>query len=306
MVQFTLSFSPEKAIEQARSDIENCGDVVHYYHQFRSEALQEWSGPDLDSMQGSLQALLAGFRDQRDRIRLTALFLAMDHWPQLDEIVIECLRTSLEDPNSVVRGVALVVLRSFYGFIEDSSGLLGTLLWAGFDEEQMAMARKLQRSDRNQALRVKQRRDEWRALIGNSLDEMLRSRGVTEGYLGNQNPDVRYVAFSVMIGDWKPNPQTVTTCTKAASQDPDTRVRKAAIHIVAIYYSGTNDRTIGSLLARIVRDETETFEVRFAAYDGLFAVRGTPTISRPLLNMLPDTFRIPEDVDWEFVNRFGI
>jgi tetratricopeptide (TPR) repeat protein len=91
-----------------------------------------------------------------------------------------------------------------------------------------------------------------------------------------------------------------------AFADVDVKVRSSAILALSSSYCGTDDVRIGALLATAVYDEGTPFEVRWFAYMGLFKLRRKRTSIRQGSGERPQSTRIPEDVDWPFVDTFLI
>src|SRR5262249_3837202 len=90
--------------------------------------------------------------------------------------------------------------------------------------------------------------------------------------------------------------------------DPDPQVRATALCFLGTCYHFTNDVRIGRLLATIVSDEQEISDIRISAYGSLYYVRGDRYELWPGQFAVPPTAprqrRIPEDIDWSYVNSF--
>jgi len=138
---------------------------------------------------------------------------------------------------------------------------------------------------------------------------MLHSLEASIGFLANADARIRRAAICVIGMEWRPPPGSEFTalCERMALEDPDLDVRCAALGELGHLYMGTDDVRIGRLLAGIVRDEAQPNCCRLAAYLALFLLRG---LVPPLLPLDPKRaelpVRIPEDVDWSFVDSFFI
>jgi hypothetical protein len=82
---------------------------------------------------------------------------------------------------------------------------------------------------------------------------------------------------------------------------PDSSVRAHCLAQIAANYRGTEDPKVSSLLAKIVRNESESRDRRLIAYFVLFEVVGRPLTEIPLPNGLP----LLDDLDWAFVDSYA-
>ena len=149
--------------------------------------------------------------------------------------------------------------------------------------------------------------DSWRQLVGPLVDKILESRQDTLGHLEHSDSKVRFVALSAMVDYWKvrfPDP-FVQVCETMALNDPDLQIRSVALSSLGMCYADTNHANVGRLLATIVYSESEPTHARGAAYFSLFALRGSRLLRpRDYPNLLAGNVRIPEDIDWAFVDSF--
>jgi hypothetical protein len=83
-------------------------------------------------------------------------------------------------------------------------------------------------------------------------------------------------------------------------QAADHRTRGRTLTHLAETHRGTRDPKIAGLLARVVRNEGETKDVRLIAYFVLFEVAGRPLQQIPPLDQLS----FPEGLDWAFVDSY--
>jgi tetratricopeptide (TPR) repeat protein len=139
---------------------------------------------------------------------------------------------------------------------------------------------------------------------------MLADRAAAVRSLGHDVASVRRCAASVLICYWKlqPGGEGSDGLYRLAIGDPDDETRLVALRALISCYKNTDDISVGESLASIVRDERRPPLLRTFAYHGLFVVRGLPiprlreaTLAR---NENPKLPRVPEDVDWPFVQSF--
>lgn len=147
----------------------------------------------------------------------------------------------------------------------------------------------------------------WERLAGPLAERMLQTQDVAVQSLGHPDPKVRMVALRVVSFYWgvKPGDESVRVCEQMALGERDSEVRSAALTALGVCYERTDDVRIGRLLATIVNDDREAPISRLGAYQALFAVRG---LTQPLwpgaLAQPPTLPRVPEDIDWSFVESF--
>ena len=144
----------------------------------------------------------------------------------------------------------------------------------------------------------------WKRLAGDHLDPMLQSRATAERYLTHEDANLRAVAISVLRHRWRPDSRLAVTCEMMTFDDPDLRVREAALLCLGACYAGTNDRRIGNEVARILMDEAAPPELRLTAYYDLFQIRGIPVNRSPTIRIATGRFGFPQEVDWSFVRGF--
>jgi len=136
---------------------------------------------------------------------------------------------------------------------------------------------------------------------------MSHSREKAMGCLEDMNWQVRAAAVNVLCDKWRQGSDSELEYKfeRIATNDTSSQVRSAAWGAIAKLYSRTDDLRVGKLLARVVFDAGESFEVRFAAYISLYGVRGVPITPWPGLLTRPPTLpRIPQDIDLSFVESF--
>jgi hypothetical protein len=71
-----------------------------------------------------------------------------------------------------------------------------------------------------------------------------------------------------------------------------------------VYFKDTSDWPAQSELVGIIRDGSQDVNVRIAAYEGLFLVRGVALELSPMVairQLEGKEFRFPDDIDWRFV-----
>jgi hypothetical protein len=133
---------------------------------------------------------------------------------------------------------------------------------------------------------------------GPIVRDFLHSKEATYRNLNERDPKIRFAALSVIDIKWGVTEQIVHLCEELARNDSDAKVRGVAVICLSGYYRKTGHPRIIKLLATISSSESESLEVRKAAYSGLFSLLEPDPLKWPLA---PD-FRFPNDVDWAFLN----
>lgn len=138
-------------------------------------------------------------------------------------------------------------------------------------------------------------------VVGFRLRPLLVDAVSTEEYLYGPDPKTRYAALILMTYHWTPTDEFKVTCEHMALLDRDVLVRSTAIGCLGNCFTRTGNRRIEKLLANIVRNEAQPYQVRRSAYMSLFIV------STDCYEVMPPgevwtNLRIPEGVDWAFVN----
>lgn len=130
---------------------------------------------------------------------------------------------------------------------------------------------------------------------GDSYERMVGSPDAAEEFLTDDNPDIRYVALSLLNTHWAGSAKLRSLCMRMSLSDPSPSVRESAVWGLVAPYAGTCDADVMVHLASIVQDDAEDVAVRRAAYVSLFHVR--EKFSPVALDLA-----FPDDVDWAFVN----
>jgi hypothetical protein len=166
--------------------------------------------------------------------------------------------------------------------------------------------RMLDNCDRMIADVNRRRLSRWKEEAGSALADMLVSEDGAGRYLQDHDPTLRRIAVKVLSLHWKNKPggQFTAVIEGMALGDSDGGVREVALLALGACYRGTDDVRIGRLLARVVRNDAALSLLRRAAYAALHFLRGMKT-PLPPPGVGPDAlFRIPENVDWSFVDSF--
>jgi hypothetical protein len=133
---------------------------------------------------------------------------------------------------------------------------------------------------------------------GPIVRDLYRSEATTHESITHSDPTVRFAAITVMHMKWGVSQRIADVCETLAVDDPDAKVRGAAVTCVGTYYRKTDHARIIKMLATIVVDEAEELGVREAAYNALFSLREPDPLKWPLL----PGFTFPNDINWKFVN----
>jgi tetratricopeptide (TPR) repeat protein len=138
---------------------------------------------------------------------------------------------------------------------------------------------------------------------------MLEKQDAAEEHLRHPDPMVRMTAVSIVFNYWgaKPGDEATRVCEEIAIHDTDFNPRSAALSALGECYLNTDDIRIGRLLANVARDEGEVEICRLSACEALHSLRGLSQPLWPGARAVPPTMpRVPEDIDWSFVDSFLI
>ena len=308
----------QRLAAKARADLEHGSELHDRFISSRESTLEELAPYVFSRMLQNRQAAENALTDPDRRIRIAALLLFAYYWEPNGRIADLCKRIALDDPHSLVRGIALrtllrcavvthdprlaIILRAVYGGSQVVSAIPyeKTLQWIEdcrkADDQEAARARDSQR-----------RRIE--GLVGPVAQQLYESRDVAMQTLKHHEADARLAALTVVTYHWGPTTEFVVECERMATEDADANVRASALVSLGSCFAKTNDCRIGKLVAEIVIDELQHVKSRKAAYFSLFDIRGLPIEVWPICMLAaqgrsPDDFRFPEDVDYSFVNSF--
>ncbi|MBI3406773.1 MAG: hypothetical protein HY040_00255 [Planctomycetes bacterium] len=172
---------------------------------------------------------------------------------------------------------------------------------ARFEKMVERAKRDVRRSKKSYSGFRKTQKRYWEKLFGSSVEGLLERREVAQAYLRDPIPSRRIVALSILAHHWGPDATLASSSEDIVGKDPDHQVRAVALSILSICFAGARDSRIQTMLARIALKRSETNDVRFGAYLGLFQVSGMPIQSWPD----PTTFQVETDIDNEFLNRLA-
>jgi hypothetical protein len=137
-------------------------------------------------------------------------------------------------------------------------------------------------------------------MAGAALQSLLESKEATQEHLDDADAKMRCAALTLMTYHWGPTEQFKNRCEAMAFEDSDSIVRSTAMSCLGWCFRGTDDRRIEKLLASVVCDNTADVRNRRSAYISLFHTKGVPSERMPRAKLLAN-LRVPEDVDWAFV-----
>ena len=292
-----ITFMPRQefhnALEQARSDfaewarIRNSPDPKN----------------DRDFLMLNRQATMRTLQSIESSVRLAGISLVADYWPCNEQFAAEVLRLAFEDPESAIRGGAVLALLHHKQFINDPTGFLRRLLTQLFPSppSQVISERKAALLEKMAAV-SKECKTWWQEMAGEHSSCMEQSRMIAESYLDHPDPMLRQAALLAIMHEWKPDEEFVRRCESLLCEDPDVGVQSVAMSCLASCFKGSDDTRIGRLTARLVYDNTNEVRLRRAAYASLFTIRGMP--SKLVVQATSPTFLFPEEVNWEFVDSF--
>jgi hypothetical protein len=138
-----------------------------------------------------------------------------------------------------------------------------------------------------------------REMAGDALDLMLRSEEDTIQFFTHPDPNLRQAAFSLANHHWGCTETIANHCEKLAVEDPESRVRTAAIGALGSCYRGTKSPRICQLLASMIHDQSQPERLRLRAYLALVGVHGTSE----RLDLLAVVDSI-QNIDWLFVDQY--
>jgi hypothetical protein len=134
---------------------------------------------------------------------------------------------------------------------------------------------------------------------GPIVRELAQSRAIAYQNISHSDARIRFAALSLIRTNWGVTQEIADTCEERAISDTDGKVRGAAVLCLSDYYQKTSHPRIVKLLATIVADEKEEFDVRDVAYSGLFFLLEPDPLKWPLGHR----FSFPKDIDWVFVDN---
>jgi hypothetical protein len=143
----------------------------------------------------------------------------------------------------------------------------------------------------------------WRSLVGDRLEEMLRSPSFTKALATHNDPIVRLGALSVLsvciseVGIWPPERSDEVMFKHIALHDSDPDVQGAALSCLAGLYASTNDKSIIPFLIGIGNNSKSGTNLRNIAYIGVFRIRGK-TIPESVMQSYLANGAFPDDLDW--------
>ena len=133
-------------------------------------------------------------------------------------------------------------------------------------------------------------------VAGSLYQQLTVSMEAAQRCLSSEDAKSRLAALYVIRYFWRPTAGFERQYETMGMNDADPTVRAAALQFLASHFANTWDTKVGKLLATIVSNDAVPMEVRRAAYNGLFIVRGLTDVTH-----LEPSFRIPDDVDWTLV-----
>ena len=143
----------------------------------------------------------------------------------------------------------------------------------------------------------------WQRLAGDFLPELLRSKDDAIRLVEHPLARVRGAAIQVLNYHWKcrEDGRFAKICESLGTRDPDMFVRHNALLALGSCFQYTDDTRISVLLAKIVCNQTESDEIRHAAYLALLSVRKPATRLHPTPLVTMNGIR--KEIDWGFVEE---
>ena len=144
----------------------------------------------------------------------------------------------------------------------------------------------------------------WRQLLGHRLEEIQQSRETALRCLNDPDPNIRRGVLALLASYWPPDPAQDDLYRRIISSDPHMGARAAAVSCLSTLHSGSSHQDVCKLLAGLVKDESNSRDLRAVAYRGLFKIQGLEITHKLSLALLNCENGLPEEVDWAFVDSF--
>jgi hypothetical protein len=299
----------DSIIYRAGVDLSEANELLRAYDSDKRFTLLSLGGETTDKLRFHKQiaekALVAGSVD----LRLASLLLFWDfYWELSPGSVATIEELAFDDSDARVRGLALLMLARCSPISELSHKVLQAV--ASRHRELTALEPMKPIPPASTAELAKKTglsphlRELFSRSLGEKLNSMLRDLQYSIAALDDANPKMRVAALMLIHENWRSAKLIAERCREMLMHDADAEVRGTAATVLGAAFTKTDDVAIGSLLARIVSDESQPKSVRQCAYGSLFRLRGIRGSTWPGTSRLKERARFPENVDWAFVESF--
>jgi|GEM_PF-6742224 len=131
--------------------------------------------------------------------------------------------------------------------------------------------------------------------------KVYQARTAIEGYLQDDDPELRKIALLVLGLYWR-IPEHFVTAIDFLHHDPEELNRVFGAAIISQLKENTHDPHYLAMLAAVVRNTQETLSVRQTAYIGMLTIQGVDRMKR--FEIARD-FSLEKDVDWQLVDSYA-
>jgi tetratricopeptide (TPR) repeat protein len=136
-------------------------------------------------------------------------------------------------------------------------------------------------------------------LAGDHSAAMLESPEAAYRCLAHRDAGVREAALYFVCDHWNQARDYEEAIIRLSSDDPDSKVREAAIGKIGSLYNRSRNTEIAQLLAQFVADDQQPVTLRQKAYFSLRCVMRM----HPFPNRISQLYaKVPEEVDWNLVH----
>jgi hypothetical protein len=154
-----------------------------------------------------------------------------------------------------------------------------------------------------------ERQKYWKQIAGDLVSKMVDDSDEALRGLSHPNANIRWVAIDIIMQYWRLeiSDKFSFDLEEISQNDPVKYVRDLALMALGRYIPEIKDPHLGLrvLLARTVKDNNKSYSLRYKIYLELLTLSGKNTKNIIERNdMSSQHFRIPEDIDWDFVNSF--
>jgi hypothetical protein len=296
MITFTPPDDFAALLERAKCDIE-------VWRKARGENKEppwaQWAGERLERMKRRRAVTSMNLNSADPDLRLAATAVVAEYWLAGQRFAADVLRMAFDDPQPAIRGAALTALQLNAQHVVDPTRMLRKLLAELFPRQPATTSFARFTAERIGQLIRKLLGEERHA----DAERMLASRGDAESYLLAADPKFRCAALLALKNCWECDERFGSLCERLAFDDPDVEVRSLALSCLAGFYAAADNTRVERLIAWIVYDSREPRKIRVSAYQSLFIIRRM-SLLRGARDALSEAFRVPEDIDWAFVNSF--
>jgi hypothetical protein len=175
-------------------------------------------------------------------------------------------------------------------------------VWYNLDESQRQSLWKDLHDFKERFESLKKRLDakanEKRESYREQLDRMVADESIAYRYLNGDDPNLRLLALELLGDRCAADQAYLDDCERLAAEDPEMIIRVKALRRLGAHYTGTSNRRILTLAARLARENMEDAWFAFAAYKVfclVAAIKCEPETPNEIMQWR---------VDWAIMNPF--